>query len=78
MTPDDLRAWQHSQGYTYDTASKALGMSRAQYANLLAGISKIDQRTALACGALAAGIEPWPASQPNRHPLAKTQPPLQP
>lgn len=78
MTPDDLRAWQAQMGYTYETAAQALGVSRSGYAKLVLGQSVIDLRTALACGALAAGVEPWPASPANHHPLAKTQPPLQP
>ena len=40
MTPDDLRAWQARMGYTYDTAAEALGVSRATYAEWLAGKSR--------------------------------------
>ena len=67
MTSDDLRAWQSHMGYTYDTASQALGMSRSSYAAMIAGNSRIDRRTALACSALAAGLEPWerPAEAPQ-------------
>lgn len=61
MTADDLRAWQARQGYTYETAAHALGMSRSGYAKLLAGGAAIDLRTALACAAVAAGVLPWPA-----------------
>ena len=64
MTPDDLRAWQASQGYTYTTAAQALGMARSNYALMLAGRTDIDQRTALACAALAAGLQPWGAIKP--------------
>lgn len=59
MTPADLRAWHIDQGHTYDSAAKALGMSRSAYASMLAGQSGIDLRTALACAALAARLEPW-------------------
>jgi transcriptional regulator with XRE-family HTH domain len=45
-------------GYTYETAAEALGMSRSGYAKLIAGISKIDRRTALACAAILAGVKP--------------------
>lgn len=62
MTPDDLRAWQARMGYTYDTASQALGMSRSAYAAMIAGVSKIDKRTALACAALFAKLDPWSPS----------------
>lgn len=66
MTPDDLRAWQKSQGYTYDTASAALGVNRATYARWLAGSAPIDLRTALACAALAAGLGPWKLSETDK------------
>ena len=66
MTPEDLRAWQAHMGYTYDSAAKALGISRSAYADLLAGVSRttgkprdVDRRTALACSALAAGLDEW-------------------
>ena len=66
MTPDDLRAWQAAMGYTYDSAAAALGVSRSTYADWLAGQSRttgkpitIDRRTALACAAIAAGLEEW-------------------
>jgi hypothetical protein len=66
MTPAELRAWQADMGLTYNTAAAALGVSRAAYADWLAGRSRTsgkpvgpDRRTALACAALAAGLEPW-------------------
>ena len=66
MTPDDLRAWQASLGYTYDTAAQALGVNRSTYADWVAGQSRttgrpitIDRRTALACAAIAAGLGEW-------------------
>lgn len=62
MTPDDLRAWQRQMGYTYETAAQALGMSRSAYADMLAGGSRIDRRTALACAAVSAGLQPWETS----------------
>ena len=46
-------------GYTYETAAEALGISRSGFAKLLAGDHPIDKRTALACAALAAGMEEW-------------------
>ena len=65
MTPTDLRAWQKAMRYTYDTAAQALGINRSTYANLLAGVDPktgepklIDRRTALACAAILAGINP--------------------
>lgn len=65
MTSDDLRAWQNQMGYTYETAAEALGLSRSGFAKLLAGDHPIDKRTALACAAIAAGIEAWPKSEPR-------------
>lgn len=59
MTPADFRAWQAHMGYTYDTASKALGINRATYARMLSGEHSIDLRTALACSAIASGLKPW-------------------
>lgn len=58
MTPDDLRAWQASMGYTYETAAQALGVSRSAYAAWVGGVTAIDRRTALACAALTAGLKP--------------------
>ena len=59
MAPADLRAWQARMGYTYETAAEALGISRSGFAKLLAGDHPIDKRTALACAALAAGMDTW-------------------
>ena len=66
MTPADLRAWQAHMGLTYDTAAAALGVSRATYAEWVAGKSRTTGKPvtpsrlcALACAALAAGLEPW-------------------
>lgn len=73
MTTDDLRAWQTHMGLTYDTAAQALGVSRSTYAEWMAGRSrttgkpiKISRTVALACAALAAGMDEWaPSEQPN-------------
>lgn len=65
MQPAALRAWQAHMGYTYDTAAQALGVSRSTYAEWVAGKSRTTGRpvtpsrtVALACAALAAGLEP--------------------
>ena len=67
MTPDDFRAWHNTMGYTYDTGAKALGVSRGTYADWLSGRSRttgkpitISRVVALACAALAAGIDAYP------------------
>ncbi len=70
MTPDDLRAWQTAMAYTYAQAHTALGVSSSTYANMLGG-SKIDRRTALACAAIAAGLEPWAATTVQEAPRAE-------
>mgnify|MGYP001585449639 CR=1 FL=1 len=53
-------------GYTFDTAAAALGVSRATYAEWMSGVSRttgkpiaVSRCAALACAALAAGVEPW-------------------
>lgn len=73
MTSDDFRAWHTAMGYTYDTGSKALGVSRGTYADYLAGASRttgkpveIKRTVALACAALAQGLEPWVAASTSR------------
>lgn len=63
MTPADLRAWQAHMGLSLTTASAALGMHRSSYARLLAGDPPIDRRTALACAALAHGLDEWQAQE---------------
>lgn len=58
MTQESLRAWQARMGYTYNSAAAALGVSRATWANWLAAITPIDRRTALACAAIEAKLQP--------------------
>lgn len=70
MTPDQLRDWQTQMAYTYVTASQALGMSRSGYAKMLLGQAAIDRRTALACAAIAVGVQPWGADQNVRQALS--------
>lgn len=66
MTPADLLAWREHMGYTHRTAAEALGVTLATYQSWERGKAfstgkptTIDQRTALACAALAAGLAPW-------------------
>lgn len=68
-TQDGLRAWHKRMGFTYDSASDALGMARSAYGRMLSGQmpgrkientpSVIDRRTALACLAIEAGLSPF-------------------
>ena len=69
MTHADFLAWHQAMGYTYDTAAKALGVSRSSYADWIAGTSRttgkpisLPPMLGLACAALAAGLGPWDAS----------------
>ena len=66
MTPADLRAWQAATGLTAPKAAAALGVSYATYRDWLAGTSRttgkpiqISRLVALACAALAAGMDAW-------------------
>ena len=66
MTNEDLKAWRTSMGYTQRTAASALGVALKSYQQLESGKTfgtgtpiAIDQRTALACAALAARLPPW-------------------
>ena len=62
MTVADLRAWQAAMGFAYESAAEALGMSRSGYAKLVTGACAIERRTALACAAIAAGLQVWTAA----------------
>lgn len=55
MTSADLRAWQAQMGHTYDSAAKALGVSRATYARYLQS-NEIPKYIGLACSALSANL----------------------
>ena len=66
MTPTDLRAWQSGMGISAHEAARRLGVSPATYQDWVTGTSRTSGRpvrisrvTALACAALAAGLQPW-------------------
>ena len=61
MTPTDLRAWQSDMRMSNTDAEKALGISRATYARHISPTGKPRRTVALACAALAAGLQPWTA-----------------
>ena len=46
---------------TYDSAAQQLGVVRSTYARWVAPHGQPPRAVALACAALAAGLEPWPA-----------------
>lgn len=51
MTPADLKVWQVNNGYTYESAAKALGVSRATYARYLK-YDELPRYIVLACLAI--------------------------
>lgn len=66
MTPSDLRAWQQAMGISGREAARRLGVSQATYQDWTTGKSRTtgkpvtpSRTVALACAALAAGLEPW-------------------
>lgn len=66
MTPGDFKAWMASQNLAKPGAARALGVAEATVADWMRGTSRTsgkpvapDRRTALACAALAAGLEEW-------------------
>lgn len=67
MTPAQLLQWQRQMGVNGKQAAALLGVGESVYRDLTAGVRRttgavievIDRRTALACAALAAGLEEW-------------------
>ena len=66
MTPADLAAWRARMAFTQRQAAAALGITLPTYQRLERGAEwadgaavTIDRRTALACAALAAGLDEW-------------------
>lgn len=66
MTPEDFKAWMATRGLVKTTAAVALGVSEGTIADWMRGTSRTtgkpvapDRRTALACAALAAGLDEW-------------------
>ena len=68
MTPKEFDQWLSYMGLSERRAADLLGCAPATVGSMRRGIShstgkpvRIDKRTALACAALAAGLEPWHA-----------------
>lgn len=66
MTPEDFKAWMATQNLAKPGAARALGVSEGTIADWMRGTSRTtgkpvapDRRTALACAALAAGLDEW-------------------
>lgn len=83
MTSSDLAAWRKWMGFSQRDAAAALGVSLPTYQRLERGAKwsdgvpvEVDRRTALACSAIASGVDefaPWrvgvsssPLSGPQR------------
>lgn len=67
MTPQELRHWRVDlKHWTQDEAAKALGVSKTHYVTLERGTradgydATISRTIALACAALALGVEDYP------------------
>lgn len=65
MTNAQLKTWRTDMGLTQQAAADALGVTLATFQQWERGASfatgkpvKIDRRTALACAAIRAGLEP--------------------
>lgn len=59
MSPADFQAWLAKMGFSQRDAAKELGLARNTVARCLK--EGADRTVALACAALAAGLEPWKA-----------------
>lgn len=66
MTPDDFKAWRRQMGWSQQAAAEALGLGKSSIQLYEAGRRRDDHRpveiprtVALACAALAAGLEPF-------------------
>ena len=76
MTSSDLAAWRKWMGFSQRDAAAALGVSLPTYQRLERGAKwadgvpvEIDRRTALACSAIASGVDelaPWRVGAPQR------------
>lgn len=76
MTPADLAAWRQHMALSQREAAAALGVSLPTYQRIERGAEwadgapvQIDRRTALACAALAAGLDEWKAASLPDDPL---------
>jgi transcriptional regulator with XRE-family HTH domain len=65
MTPAEIKTWRQEMNFSQRAAAAALGISLRSYQALERGRGwesgapvKIDDRTALACAAIRAGIPP--------------------
>ena len=73
MTPSDLRKWQAHMSLTYDSAAQQLGVVRSTYARWVAPHGQPPRAVALACAAVAAGLEPWPGKATVQAPAKRAR-----
>jgi DNA-binding transcriptional regulator YiaG len=59
VTPDEMRAWRERMKLDRKNAAHRLGASVMALSRWETGAARINTRTALACAALAAGLEPY-------------------
>ena len=71
MTDEELRAWQADQGLTQQEAALRLGITLSGYKKRALGQVPITRETALACAALAAGLQPWSANHGIKRGISK-------
>lgn len=62
MTPEDLKTWRKSLGWTQERAAKSLGYGLTQYGAMERAppISALPISVGLACGALFCETPPYP------------------
>ncbi len=73
MKPTDFDAWMRHIGLTERSAAKLLGCCTATIGRMRRGVCHttgkpvtVDRRTALACAALAAGLDEWRPQEVNQ------------
>ena len=57
MTKEELKVWQVNNGYTYDTAAKALGVGRTTFSDWVNGRTAISRVVELACLAITHNLD---------------------
>lgn len=61
---NDLKTWQNQMGYTYESASEALGVARSTYAAYVK--NGAPRSIMLACSAIANSLEPYSEKQQSK------------
>jgi DNA-binding XRE family transcriptional regulator len=66
MTPDELRQWRTHMGLSQQAASELLDVRKQTVTDWETGKHAPSKSVALACAALAHGLEPWPVQSVRR------------